>query len=97
MALPVRKAMDLAKDMSEKGISGSISMGKPKSMPMGDDEAEADMPDEKDGIEACVSDIVDALTSGDKEKAVQCLMELVDRIKSDDAMSDQEAEPEAAE
>ena len=93
--LPIKAGHDLANLMSKKGISGSISMmGKPKDV---GDPAEMEQSEPEDGMSACASDLADALIAGDKESAKKLIMELVDRIKSDDGEQDQEMEPPSEE
>jgi hypothetical protein len=97
MALPVRKAMDLAKDMKSKGILGSIEMGEPENasnkgehMGSGD---EMDESPEKEGdspMMGIASDMIDAMESKDASALASLLQELVDRIQSEDKEQDSE-------
>ena len=91
--LPVKQASALADSMAKQGLSGSIMMG--KKMPMKAD-AEMDDPepmeDDKSELDHCLSDVADAVVSGDKEAIVSCLKDLVDCIKQDDKGQDEEME-----
>lgn len=86
MALPVKQAAELAQSMAKHGLSGSISMG--KGVPADDKDKEEDNEYKGDGIREVVEDCADALIRGDKEKAVSCLLELVDRLKEEDKEQD---------
>lgn len=83
MALPVKKAAELAKDMASKGLIGSISMAKPEDKPedMSEDEPKEDM----DGIEAICADM-DHLCPG----MGKLMMELCERLQSQDKEQDEE-------
>jgi hypothetical protein len=80
MALPISKAMDLAKDMKNKGISGSIAMGEPKHMGSGDAYDDAPEKDEVDpDMKSIAGEIIGYVESGDAEGLAKCLQELVER------------------
>ena len=82
MALPIKKAADLAKDMASKGVMGSISMGEPKDdgeMP------EDDGMDAPDHVKPVLADI-DALVPG----LGKLMLELCEKMKADDQEQDKE-------
>ena len=88
MVLPKAQALDLAKSMADKGLSGSISMAEPvKGPPKDDSEGDSE-------LESCISDLADAMVSGDKEHIVESLHHFVDCLKSEDESQDEEG-PEA--
>lgn len=95
MPLPLKAAADLAKDMAKKGISGSISMGKPEMKHMGSGDAMDDSPEkDSEDMDPAMMDIAgemfDAVESKDKVAWCKLFKELCDRMKDDDEEQDHE-------
>lgn len=95
MALPTKLASKLADSMAKNGLSGSISMGKTKAMPMkppmddGEEDGAMDSPDEdKSELDHCISETADAIASGDKAGIESALRDLIDCIKTEDEQED---------
>ena len=90
MALSRSSGAMLAKIAASNGISG-LSLGNPKKKY--DDEMPAeDMPEDKpDDMQACLSDLSDAIISGDKDAIMSGLQELIDRIGAKDEEQDQQS------
>lgn len=96
--LPMKQASDLADSMAKHGLSGSIMMGsKMPKKSMSDMMPKDSMPDDemhepdqdKSEMDMCIADCADAMMSGDKDKMMSALHDLVDCIKSDDEMQDE--------
>ncbi len=94
--LPMSKAKGLGDFMAKRGVAAIAMKAKPAyddkpSSDSGDEESDpADEDKDKSELEHCVSDVADAVESGDKEAIKSALMDLVDCIKQDD--SDQDSE-----
>lgn len=102
MALPLKAASDLAKDMAKKGISGSISLaGKPEDI--GSSGSADDVSPEKDdgdtdpALVDIAGDISDAVQSSNKADLAKYLQEFCERIagseEPDGDEGDQEPSP----
>lgn len=92
MPLPVKLAGKLADSMAKSGLSGSISMGKSKMLPMKkpmEDDGDMESPDEdKSELDHCISETADAFVSGDKSAIESALHDLIECIKEEDTEED---------
>jgi hypothetical protein len=96
MALPIAKAMDLAKDMKAKGIAGKISMKDPEEVGSSGSPVD-DMPEKEPAMSPDMSsiagDIMTAIEKRDKAGLAKYLMEMVERCSG---ASEPDADEEGA-